>query len=130
MCMRRIFILFFVCAVSATAVFSFPQVIKEYTETNTAIEARVGETFVITLGSNRTTGFAWQLAEDFDNNILELVNSEYIVNDSKLIGAGGKEKFIFKTRGAGKAAISLNYVRAWEENAAPARKMIFTITVK
>jgi inhibitor of cysteine peptidase len=123
-------IILFICLISMIPSFSFAETIKEYTEANTIIEVTAGETFIIALLSNRTTGFAWELVEGLDKSILQLVNSEYIVNDSKLIGAGGKEKLAFKALKPGKTVISLNYVRAWEKNAAPERKVAFPITVK
>ncbi|MDD5422463.1 MAG: protease inhibitor I42 family protein [Candidatus Omnitrophica bacterium] len=94
------------------------------------IEAKAGKDVVITLESNRTTGFEWQLSEPLDKNIIEFKSSEYIASDGKLVGAGGKEVWTFRAIGAGKTFIVMKYARPWEKDVAPAMKEIFTISVK
>lgn len=94
------------------------------------ILATARENFVITLNSNMTTGYHWELAKPLDKNRLELVGSKYIEPSTKLIGAGGKEVWTFKALKTGKATVFLKYIRPWEKNVAPAREKTFNIIIR
>jgi inhibitor of cysteine peptidase len=110
------------CSVSApTAVFTDPQ---------KTIEAKVGEDVIITLESNRTTGFEWQLSRDPDEGVAKFNVSEYIPNETGLTGSGGREIWTFKAMGIGKTEIAFKYVRPWEEGIAPADEKTFKVEVK
>ena len=100
-----------------------------YTEDDSSITARVGETFVIKLESNLTTGYSWELSEDYSKSILELVGSEYQSPKVQRPGAGGHEVWQFKAVGSGTTQIQLQYRRPWEEEAAPAKTKTFGIEV-
>ncbi len=94
-------------------------------------EVDVGDEFTVTLDSNPTTGYEWQLADTLDGSILELVGSEYTVpNDVGLVGAGGIEVWTFKAVGSGETTVPMNYVRPWEEDGTPAKALMFSITVR
>lgn len=94
------------------------------------IEVRVGKNAVITLESNHSTGFQWQLAKPLETDIIEFKNTEYVPSNTGRIGAGGKEVWTFKTLKKGKVEISLIYVRPWEKDKPPARQEAFVIIVK
>ena len=94
-----------------------------------SIEVRAGDEFAITLESNRTTGYLWQIAQDIDKTVIELIKSEYIPNDTKLIGSGGKEIWTFKAIKPGKTTIFFQYVRPWEKDVPPAKEKTFSIVV-
>jgi inhibitor of cysteine peptidase len=73
--------------------------------------------FQVILFANPTTGYQWTL-KDFDNNLFEMIESEYIADDSPLIGAGGKMVYTFKTHD-GKpypktTDMFFKYARSWE----------------
>ena len=106
-----------------------PQRVDSQTTSGTIL-ATAGENFVITLNSNMTTGYHWELAKPLDKNKIELVSSNYIAPSTKLIGAGGKEVWTFKALKTGKASIFLKYVRPWEKNVAPASEKSFYITIR
>ena len=108
----------------------FTQKSPEYTDPSEAINTKVGSRFIILLDSNRTTGYQWQLAERLDSSVLQAESSEYILPEKKLIGAGGKEKWTFKTVGKGKTTASFEYLRSWEKDVNPARVSKFTIIVR
>jgi predicted secreted protein len=86
--------------------------------------------FIITLESNKTTGYEWQLAEPLDNSMLRFISSKYVTGDSDLVGAGGKEEWTFMALKPGKTAVSLKYVRSWEKDAPPAKKIIFVVVIR
>jgi len=94
------------------------------------LESRVGWDVVITLASNRTTGYRWQLAEPVDKNILKLATVKYTPDQTGRVGSGGKEVWIFKAIGAGETVVSFKYVRPWEKNTPPANTQALTVRVR
>jgi len=96
----------------------------------TTIEVSLGEDAVITLEANHTTGFSWQLAKPLESDLLELSGSQYLPDNTGLIGAGEKEVWTFKTLKKGKTEVSLKYVRPWEKDTPPAREAKFVIIIK
>lgn len=88
-----------------------------FTNPKKSVEARVGQRFIIVLGANHTTGYRWEIANDGDKNIVELVGSEYKVTDDGKVGSGGREIWTFVARNQGKTKISFRYVRPWEKEA-------------
>lgn len=93
-------------------------------------EVKVGQKFTVTLSSNRTTGYGWQLAMPLDEAVVKLVGSEYEAPVTQKVGAGGQEVWTFRATGPGKAEISLSYVRPWEKDLPPANAKTYTVTVK
>ncbi len=93
------------------------------------IEANVGQEFTITLESNPSTGYQWQLAKALDEGIVKLVGTKYKASETGLIGAGGTEVWTFKAVGDGTTEISLMYMRPWE-SVPPLKEEVFFITVK
>ncbi len=102
---------------------------REYSDSTSAIDVKVGKEFVLSLSSNRTTGYQWQLAEPLDETILELKDSKYKAPETKRVGAGGQEVFTFKAVGKGETNISLKYVRSWEKDVPPEKSKTFSVTV-
>ena len=94
------------------------------------IETKVGDTFMITLGSNGTTGYEWQIAEPINKSLLEFKGSKYIAPETKLVGAPGKEEWTFKAIAAGKAGVLFKYVRPWEKDVKPVKVGGFIIVIK
>ena len=95
------------------------------------IRTAPGKEFTLTLVSNRTTGYGWQLSELPDKAIAQFISSEYVAPYApRAVGAGGKELWRFRAIGRGTTTIGLVYVRPWEKSAAPADEARFTIIVK
>ncbi|MFH1327616.1 MAG: protease inhibitor I42 family protein [Candidatus Bathyarchaeota archaeon] len=94
------------------------------------VEVEVGQQFNITLESNPTTGYQWQLAEPLDESILNLIGSEYQAPENGLIGAGGEEIWTFEAVDQGTTEISMEYVRPWETDVAPIKARTFVIIVE
>jgi len=109
--------------------FSCAESIKEYSDPSVTINARVQEKFIISLQSNPSTGYSWQLASPVDEKIVKLIDSQYVAKKTKMVGAGGKELWTFETQAMGKAEISLEYVRPWEKDVPAARQEVFTVLV-
>jgi inhibitor of cysteine peptidase len=101
---------------------------KEFTSPEQTISVQVGEQFVITLDSNPTTGYNWEA--NFDQGFLKLVKSEYKPKDKPeaMVGAGGKQQFIFEALKKGDTQVKLTYKRPWEQQAADTKT--FSVSIK
>jgi predicted secreted protein len=86
---------------------------------NATLSARTNEQFYITLSSNPTTGYEWQIASISHPNVVGFVSSEYIPPRSELLGAGGKQVLTFNALQEGNAIVELQYVRPWETGVPP-----------
>jgi len=93
------------------------------------IAAKAGDQFVVTLESNVTTGYKWQLAEKPNSKIVAFVKSVYNAPSQSIPGRGGTESWTFKAVGKGSTTITLQYVRPWEKGVAPVRVQKFQITI-
>jgi predicted secreted protein len=91
------------------------------------VAVREGQTFALTLRSNPTTGYIWQLAEPLNERIIRFTGNEYRSDKTGLMGAGGREVWTFKAVGSGETRINLKYARPWEKDTAPARTAQFRI---
>jgi len=89
----------------------------------------LGQTFKITLPSNPTTGYSWQLAAAPDAAIVTAEGHEYRPETPVRSGSGGHEIWIFKACGKGRTAVALQYVRPWETGQPPADTSRFEIIV-
>jgi predicted secreted protein len=93
------------------------------------IRARVGETFVIVLDANPTTGYSWSVVASGGSRIAS-VGSAYLRPDSSRIGAGGKQILLFRATSSGAAAVTLRYVRPFDPSTfAGAKTAVFHVVV-
>lgn len=69
----------------------------------------------VSLCSNPTTGFEWELVEVTDQDVLVYDNNEYISPEAEgSAGAAGTEVWTFKVLKAGSSNITMEYRRSWE----------------
>jgi inhibitor of cysteine peptidase len=82
----------------------------------------VGQQFILTLPSNPTTGFRWNV-RDPGSNVLQSLGPEVYSNpeDRGLVGSAGLSTWRFRVVNAGKAELKLTYEQPWENNVAPAQ---------
>jgi len=76
-----------------------------------------GDMMTLTLESNPTTGYSWQVLA-IDNRVLIQDGDPEYKSDSGsdgAVGAGGTETFRFKAVGAGGTSVELGYMRPWED---------------
>lgn len=80
------------------------------------INVAAGNTFTVTLCSNRTTGFQWsESAQISDQTVVQQTGHEFIAPDTTgMVGAPGNEVWTFKTLKKGTSTIDLEYSRPWE----------------
>jgi len=80
------------------------------------ITVQTGDIVTVTLVSNPTTGYSWQVML-IDNSILiQDGGPEYKESPDAegLVGTGGTETFRFKAIRAGETSLELGYMRPWE----------------
>ena len=100
--------------------------------TKNTIETRVGEVVNITLESNGTTGYGWRIAGTVDEDVLQPAGSEYVPDkvSPMIVGAGGREIWMFKALKKGRAKLYFEYARPWEKDVPAVKKEAFVIVVK
>ena len=99
-------------------------------ENDKIIETTIGKGFTITLDSNPTTGYQWQIAKALDTGLIKLIDSQYIAPKTDLVGAPGHEEWHFKAQKSGKAIISFDYIRPWEKDELPVQTESFIIIIR
>lgn len=99
-------------------------------ESQTNIEVKKNQKFTIELTSNASTGYSWSLNDTYDKNVVTKVSNKYEAANTSLVGAPGKELWVFKGKDAGTTKLSFKYIQPWEAGATPANSKTFNITVK
>lgn len=99
------------------------------------ISVSAGSQFTVTLESNPTTGFRWELAGITDKTVLEVVDSKYEPGEKAgqkppVAGAGGTEVWTFKALKAGTAKLSMEYSRPWQGGEKGVQTFNLTVVVK
>ena len=79
----------------------------------TPVTVRKGQTFALTLRSNPTTGYIWQLGKPPEDGVIQFIDNQYRRDKSGLVGAGGREIWTFKAVGTGETTIDLKYCWMW-----------------
>jgi predicted secreted protein len=104
--------------VAAAAVSAAWFLVKRETWAGGTIRTAVGRKVTFKLGSNHSTGYAWQLAEPLDETVVQLVDRSYRSEGSKP-GSGGSETWTLRAVGPGTATVRLKCVRPWEPEQRP-----------
>jgi predicted secreted protein len=94
------------------------------------ISASAGDLFAIGTLSNPTTGYSWQMAMEPDPNVATFVADVYVQPDSRLLGAGGRECWVFSAVQPGSITVTFLYLRPFDPpEIPPANMATFTIVV-
>jgi len=91
-----------------------------------------GQTLIVTLDSNPTTGYSWAVA-DVDKNVLHQIGDSVYQSSNtnpNVVGAGGKETFHFEAANAGTTTLKMIYRRPWETGVAPIKTFTVQVTVR
>ncbi|HBO2654502.1 TPA: protease inhibitor I42 family protein, partial [Pseudomonas aeruginosa] len=91
-----------------------------------------GQELVLTLPSNPTTGFRWELRNPAAS-VLKRLGPEVYSNseeDSGLVGSGGESTWRFRVAASGDDRLELVYRRPWEKDAEPAESFSCAIQVR
>lgn len=93
------------------------------------ITMKTGDTLLVELDGNVTTGFNWILAPQ-NPVLLSQLDEAKVTPESSRIGAPGKIVLSFKAVAQGQAALHLDYKRPWEKNITPTKTFEVTLIVK
>lgn len=123
------------CSAAPTTAPAAEQLSVDASYSGKQVEVAVGQSLVVTLESNPSTGFKWDLAGITDQAVLEKVSNEFKAAEAKsgeplLVGAPGKEIWTFKALKKGKSEISLEYRRPWESGVQPAQTFTLNVVVE
>jgi len=95
-----------------------------------AITVSAGETFLVKLEGNPTTGYTWE-AQGLDTQTLKQVGEAVFESSTPgLVGAGGTLTLTFKALKPGVTPLMLVYHCSWETDIPPAETFTLQVTVK
>ena len=96
------------------------------------VEVNTGDSVVVTLCSNPTTGFQWpELAQIDNQNVLKQTDHKYEPPDEKnIVGGAGQEVWTFQALNKGTATVSMEYSRPGEGGEKGHWTFVATITVE
>ena len=92
----------------------------------------VGQTLRISLPSNATTGYQWQIQGQSIEVLSPSAPFGQEITDAHapgLVGVGGNTVWIFRAAGPGTVTLNFAYARSWERTP-PAETATYTITVR
>lgn len=86
---------------------------------------------ILSLPSNPTTGFRWEVRDDA-GNVLQSLGPEVYSNpeNSNLVGAAGISTWRFTAREPGEGRLLLTYQQPWEPDVPPAQTFDCELRVK
>ena len=87
-----------------------------------------GAVLVLTLESNPSSGYGWQVRELNPGILRKLDATEWIPDTPGKLGGPGTEVLRFAAVGKGRTTLNLAYARPWEKGAPPARS--FSVEVR
>lgn len=99
-------------------------------ESGKQIELAPGDSLVVTLDSNPSTGYAWSISGISDEAVIDEVSNEFMGADTGMVGAGGQEVWTFEAGDKGTATIEMQYSRSWETGVEPEATFNVTVIVK
>ena len=82
------------------------------------VEVELDKLLVVTLESNPSTGYRWELIDNDDAILKQFGEVEFKSSDTSdppIVGAGGWEIFRFKAVSAGQTTLEFVYHRSWED---------------
>jgi predicted secreted protein len=88
---------------------------------------------IVNLGSNPTTGFQWGEAEISAPKVIAQQSHNFVEPQSggdKVVGAPGKDVWVFDSKEAGTATIKMSYSRPWEGGEKDVWTLTINVTVK
>ena len=116
-------------ACTASADNSGPSTVN-VSESGKQIELAPGDSLIVTLDSNPSTGFAWSISGITDEAVIDDVSNEFKGADTGMMGAGGQEVWTFEAVDKGTSTIEMQYSRSWETGVEPAGTFNVTVVVK
>ena len=103
----------------------------DYSTYSGVLTIKVGDTFIIRLESNPTTGYSWNLPE-IPSEIVQKISNVYEPEktNGNIVGSGGTEIWTFKAISKGNITLTFQYARPWEKDIPPIKTETYQITVE
>ncbi|QYY36124.1 protease inhibitor I42 family protein [Ruficoccus sp. ZRK36] len=99
---------------------------------------KVGESFVVSLPTNASTGYSWELSDSYKSVLRQgggntqnmTSDHQTAMNDGApaMLGAPTLKSWTFTASKAGEAPLHFEYLRPWEKDSDPAK--VFEVTIK
>jgi inhibitor of cysteine peptidase len=96
------------------------------------VSVKVGQTLVVTLASNPSTGYSWAISTAPDSAVLTQDGDiTYTATNPDVVmpGSGGSETVRFTATAAGTTTVVLDYRRPWETDVPPVETVTIDVTV-
>jgi inhibitor of cysteine peptidase len=94
------------------------------------MQLKKGQTLLVTLEGNPTTGYSWEVAEPLDEQVLRLTGEPEFKAESDLVGAGGVQILRFEAVNTGTMTLKLVYHRPWEKDVDPLETYSLQVVVR
>jgi inhibitor of cysteine peptidase len=120
----------FLVVVLATACGSSGQVELTAADDGRQIELNSGQTLVVSLESNPSTGYSWERAPTEDQILQQAGEPEFREGRPGVVGAPGQQVFRFQATATGTTKLDLVYHRPWEQEAKPEGTFSVTVVVR
>ena len=92
---------------------------------------RIGQVMAFELYGNASTGYGWEVVEDGSPVLVPAeVPPETSPARPPMLGAGGPVRWRYRALQRGAASVRLVYRRAWEQDIAPVRTVVFPVLVE
>ena len=101
-------------------------------DSGTTVRLAPQETIEVRLESNATTGYEWHvLGDELDTDVVEVVSSEYVPDETEepIAGSGGTEVWRFRALARGRATVGMTYYFG-DEPDRTGKEFTFTIVVE
>ncbi|MCA1808496.1 MAG: protease inhibitor I42 family protein [Kiritimatiellia bacterium] len=123
-------LLVFACAAVAPRRGTYEANMEKLPEEQTIVAAP-GETIVLRLKSNPTTGYQWRLGCAPDPALVMVVTNRYLPSEAEgRLGAGGHEEWILRALSAGRTSLVMEYLRPWERDVAPVETRRYQLLIR
>lgn len=99
-------------------------------ENGKEITLKPGQTLVVALEANPTTGYDWLLDSEPDAAVLSVVGQEFEAPSGERVGAPGVTIWRFRAVSAGETSFQLGYARAWEKGVEPLETFSLRVIVR
>lgn len=96
-------------------------------QSGSSIHVKVGDSVVVRLPENPTTGFRWSV-DAAGEPVLMPAGDDYILGQDAGVGGGGERVFCFTAKSPGNATLRLKNWRHWEGEASVMDR--FTLAVE
>jgi len=108
------------------------EVVLTAADSGNEVKLSAGQELVVTLESNPTTGYGWEVSEVDGAVLAQIGEAEYQqapTEGKELVGAGGAETFRFAAA-QGETTLTLVYRRSWETDVEPVETFTVQIVVQ